>query len=56
MATGWRGPSAADGYYVCNVNYDGNMIYYGFYNTNRAVRPVVSIPKSDITMELLGLK
>ena len=55
MDTGWRGPSASNSNSVCNANCDG-IASNSYYNRAYfAVRPVVSIPKSEVVKTALGI-
>ena len=52
--TGWRGPSAYDSGYVCRVYYDGNVNFSGYNGARCAARPVVSIPRSKVNINVSG--
>ena len=55
MDTGWRGFSACGSDYVCFA-YSYGYANYGYYNVaGFAVRPVVSIPKSEVVKTALGI-
>ena len=55
MDTGWRGPSAGNSNHVCLAYYDGYASSYNYNYADYAVRPVVSIPKSEVVKTALGI-
>ena len=55
MDTGWRGFSARGSSSVCNAHYYGDAGCYNYNIARYAVRPVVSIPKSNIIKTALGI-
>ena len=52
--TGWRGPSAYDSGCVCFVNYNGGVNGNNYDYTSYAARPVVSIPRSKVNINVSG--
>ena len=54
MDTGWRGPSASNSNYVCSVSYDGYVNGGNYSNTDSSARPVVSIPRSKVNINVSG--
>ena len=53
-ATGWRGPSAYDSSNVCFVCYDGYVDYSLYHSSSLSARPVVSIPRSKVNINVNG--
>ena len=50
--TGWRGPSADDSNGVCLVNCYGYVSYGNYNYAGCAARPVVSIPRSEVNIDV----
>ena len=55
MAIGWHGYSAGGSNRVCTARYDGRLYRDISISKSYGIRPVVSIPRSDIIKTLLGI-
>lgn len=55
IGIGLHGNSANGVNYVCDVYSEGGVGNSGYNSTRRAVRPVITIPKSDIVKKVLGI-